>query len=87
MSETGPGQPDGLNTPALMVTRVLNDAQRAFGQRADQTTLEQCTERAVATLWTESIKVRTFVPVLALRYIRDMLEQAEQSRAERAGEA
>ena len=69
------GQSDTISTPASMTARVLNDARRAWGQEVDAPELERYAREAVADLWRDSIKVRTFVPVLALRQIRDMLDQ------------
>lgn len=86
MAEATNGQQDGLTTPALMAERVLSDARRAF-KGADPATLQRCTEDAVARLWHDTVKVRTFIPVLALRHIRDMLDQSDASKAERIGEA
>ncbi len=69
------GQGEPQITPASMTTRVLNDARRAWGDEVEAPVLERCAREAVADLWRDSIKVRTFVPVLALRQIRDMLDQ------------
>lgn len=86
VAEITNGQHDGLTTPSLMTERVLSDARRAF-EGADPATLRRCTEQAVASLWHDTVKVRTFIPVLALRHIRDMLDQSEPSRAEHNGGA
>jgi hypothetical protein len=61
-------------TPATMMERVLVDARRAFGDVTDADVLERCVRDAVTGLWPDTIKVKTFVPVLALRQVRDMLE-------------
>lgn len=79
------GQLDVLTTPASMTARVLNDARRAWGDEIEAPLLERCAREAVADLWRDSIRVRTFVPVLALRQIREMLEQGGRTPAE--GEA
>jgi hypothetical protein len=57
-----------------MAVRVLKDARRAYGDKVEVEQLQMYAEAAVAVLWRDSIKVTTFVPVLALRLIRDMLE-------------
>lgn len=69
-----PGQRDASNTAATMTARVLTEAKRAFGDRADEPRLERFAREAVDDLWRESIVVTSFVPVLALRRIRDLLD-------------
>ena len=64
-------QSHSAQTPATMTARVLNDAKRAYGGFSDQAYLERCARDAVAEIWGESIKVTTFVPVLAMRLVRD----------------
>ena len=75
------GQQDSFSTPAAMTARVLNDATRTFGDAADVPFLELCAREAVADLWQDSIKVKTFVPVLALRQIREAVEQRRLTSA------
>jgi hypothetical protein len=81
------GQQEALSSPAAMTARVLVDAKRTFGEVADVDVLERYVEHAVAGLWQETIKVKTFVPVLAMRQIRDMLERGEVTVAESDGGA
>jgi hypothetical protein len=57
-----------------MTARVLADAKRAFGGKADEAILERFAKDAVDELCRGSIKVTTFVPVLAMRRVRDLLE-------------
>ena len=71
-------QSEALSTPVAMTARVLSDAKRAFSDVADAPDLERFAHEAVADLWGDSIRVRTFVPVLALRQVRDMLEGRDQ---------
>ncbi len=66
---------DKFGTSAAMTERVIREAKQAFGDRADEPRLEQCAREAVAGLWRDSIAVKTFVPVLALRQVREMLER------------
>ena len=73
----------GVDDPGGDDARVLNDARRAFGDVVDAPMLERYAQQAVADLWRDSIKVRGFVPVLALRQIRDMLERREGGGADR----
>lgn len=56
-----------------MTARVFADAERAFGGQATTVVLERCARDAVADLWVEGIRITSFVPVLALRHVRDML--------------
>jgi hypothetical protein len=85
MSEGVIGGNEATVTPAAMAVRVQHDAQRAFGDVADDVLLERYARDAVDDLWQDSIKVKTFVPVLALRQIRDMLEEADRGRPGGAG--
>lgn len=78
------GQGETLITPASMTARVLKDARRAWGDEVEAPVLERCAREAVADLWRDSIKVQTFVPVLALRLIRDMLDQRGRTIPEEA---
>lgn len=72
------GQREAATTAATMTARVLTEAKRTFGDRADGPRLERCAREAVADLWRESIVVTSFVPVLAIRRIRDMLDDDVQ---------
>ena len=67
-------QQDSLSTPAAMTVRVLNDARRTLGEEIDETFLERCAREAVDALWSDEIRVKTFVPVLALRQIREAVD-------------
>jgi hypothetical protein len=58
-----------------MTARVLADAKRTFRDVTDEVFLERIAQEAVDELCQDSIKVTTFVPVLALRRVRDRLEQ------------
>ncbi len=69
------GQGETHSTTASMTARVLNVAQRTWGHEVDAPVLAQCASEAMADLWRNPIKARTFVPVLAHRRIRDMLDQ------------
>ena len=76
------GQGDTISTPAPMTARILNDARRVWGNEIEVPVPERCAEEAFAELRRDSIKVRTFVPVLALRQIRDMLDQRSPAPAD-----
>ena len=60
-------------TVASVSEKVVADAQRSFAADVDATLLERQVHEIVAQLWTESTKVTTFIPVLALRDLRDRL--------------
>ena len=68
------GQSESVRTPAAMSARVYADAKRAFSGLADDAILEQLARDAVNELCDGSVKVTTFVPVLAMRRVRDVLE-------------
>ena len=68
-----PGQ-ERLTTPDMVRARVLKDAQRSLhGVARDD--LENCVRVVVGNLWTEQTRVTTFIPVLALREVREMIER------------
>jgi hypothetical protein len=62
---------------AAMTARVYADAERVFGGQAPAVVLERCAHDAVADLWVEGIRITSFVPVLALRHVRDMLRSTQ----------
>ncbi|MGH2558185.1 MAG: hypothetical protein ACRDJH_03900 [Thermomicrobiales bacterium] len=68
------GQMDGFKTSGAVVARVLVDAKRAYTGLVDEAFLERCAREAVEELWGDAIKVRSFVPVLAYRRVRDIVE-------------
>lgn len=60
----------------LMSERVVADAKRLYGGLVSDVVLEQRAIEATAEVWTDPIKVTHFVPVLALRRVREMLAEA-----------
>lgn len=60
--------------------RVLADARRAFAGTPEPV-LEGCVRRAVDTLWTDDPRVTTFIPVLALREVKALLDGQDPSAA------
>jgi hypothetical protein len=80
------GQSESVRTPEAMTARVFADAKRAFGGLADDVILERFARDAVGELCDGSIKVTTFVPVLAIRRVRDLIE-GQPASLEAAGEA
>ena len=68
-----PGQ-ERLTSPDMVRARVLRDAQRSLDGIAPAE-LERCVQVAVSNLWTEQTRVTSFITVLALRDVREMLER------------
>jgi hypothetical protein len=68
------GQQDGLDDPALVTERVLDEVRRTF-DGFDDDFLERVTRQVVADIWGDSILVTNFVPVLAMRRVREVVEQ------------
>ena len=79
LPETNEQAPDR----ALMSDRVVADAKRLYGTLVNEVVLEQRAREATAELWTDSIKVTHFVPVLALRRVREMLAEAGELASSR----
>jgi hypothetical protein len=78
--ESFTGQHESLKNPEAMVARVLTDAKRTYNDVADSSVLERCAHRAVFELWTDSCTVTSFIPVLAMRHIREMLDEQGRDR-------
>ena len=72
LPETNEKAPDR----ASMSDRVVADAKRLYGGLVSDVVLEQRAIEATAEIWTDSIKVTHFVPVLALRRVRETLVEA-----------
>lgn len=68
------------SVPAAMTNRVIADAKRALRDLADEQVIEQLTRDALAELSDAPIKVTTFIPVLTIRRVRDLiaLQSSEQ---------
>jgi hypothetical protein len=60
-------------TRATVSARVYADARKLFAAEIDDSALETQVTEVLETLWTESTKVMTFIPVLALRDLRDRI--------------
>lgn len=58
--------------------RVLADARRAFAGTPEPV-LAASVRRAVDALWTDDPRVTTFIPVLALREVRALLDGDDQA--------
>lgn len=70
------GQRESTRTPASMADRVAADAKRAFSNRVDQVVIDRYVQQAVGELSLETVKVTTFVPVLAMRRVRELIESS-----------
>jgi len=70
---------------ALMSDRVVADAKRLYGGFVNDVVLEQRAREATAEIWTDSIKVTHFVPVLALRRVREKLAEAGELASSQQG--
>jgi hypothetical protein len=68
-------QTEASRDRAAMTARVTADATRAFAG-ADPAALARYAQEAVAELWTDGIRVTSFVAVLAQRGVRERLAAA-----------
>ncbi|CAN5535743.1 hypothetical protein BH23CHL5_BH23CHL5_15510 [soil metagenome] len=68
-------------TPETVVARVVRDASRTYGASIDETTLTSWAEIAVADLWSDSIKVTTFLPLLAMREVSALAAEVVKETA------
>lgn len=59
--------------PPALTNRVIADAKRALGDLADEQVIERLTRDALAELSNTPIKVTTFIPVLTIRRVRDLI--------------
>lgn len=68
----------GLERPSTaeaMRARVLNEARRAFADRAvSDADLESCVATVVSGLWSVPPRVTAFIPVLAMREVRAFVD-------------
>lgn len=68
-----------LATPDQLMARVMRDAKRQMVGVAPDA-LERYVQSAVGSLCTERTRVTTFIPVLALRDVRAMVERDGMAR-------
>lgn len=76
------GSNESLKSEDAMTRRIVIDAKRAFDGAADESLLETAAQEAVRALWQDSIKVTTFIPVLAMRRIREIVNAQDTTPAE-----
>ena len=67
------GETAHVTTAATVSARVFADARQSFAAKIDAATLREQVDEVVALLWTDSTKVTTFIPLLALRDLRTRL--------------
>ncbi|MBX3071320.1 MAG: hypothetical protein KF883_12525 [Thermomicrobiales bacterium] len=64
-------------TQEAIAARVARDASRKYGDTIAEETLAGWASTAVAELWGDSVKVTTFLPVLALRMVSNQAESLQ----------
>ena len=74
-------------TAETVANRLIVDAKRDIGVGADDRFLEQCAHEAVREVWHDAVRVTTFVPVLAMRRMREMVSSRAGANAGGRGEA
>ena len=72
MEAVGIGQ-ETVQTADSVARRLVSDARRTFDAQIDDAFLEECARDAVNDVWHDSVKVTTFVPVLAMRRMREIV--------------
>jgi len=68
-------------TGQAISARVLAESRRSYGSLVDEATLDAWVSVTLASLLTERTRVTTFVPVLAMRDIRTLVEQHQRSES------
>ena len=77
--ESPRGHQQPTSTPSAIMARVVLDAKRAFSTVRDEERVERAARQAVEEFWSAKVKVTVFIPVLAIRRIRDLLEQQSEN--------
>lgn len=67
-----PAGQDTVQSADAVARRLVVDAKGSF-EGVDDDFLEQCAREAVSDVWHESVRVTTFVPVLAMRRMREIV--------------
>ncbi len=60
-------------TYEMVVSRVYEDAHRVVGETVSEEQLQDTVDQVVSSLWSDSTRVTSFIPVLALREITQRL--------------
>jgi len=75
------GRQESLQTADSVALRLVADAKRSYEGELDDDVLEQCARDAVREIWHDSVTVTTFVPVLAMRRMQEIVSSREVSVA------
>jgi hypothetical protein len=60
---------------------VLAESRRSYGTVVEESILIEWVSITLGTLLTETTRVTTFIPLLAMRDIREMAEQFQRAEA------
>jgi len=65
-----------IGTPDAACERVTADAWARYGANvSSREWLESVARQAVEELWSDDLRIRTYVPVLAMRRVREVVER------------
>jgi hypothetical protein len=65
-----------ITSPEAAWKRVAADAEAIYGDQApDPAWIEAKARQAVEELWTDDLRIRAFVPVLAMRRVRELVDR------------
>ena len=76
--------PSYARTAQVITTRVLSESRRAYGSIVDDSTLQAWVTVTLSSLLNEQTRVTTFVPLLAMRDIRILVEQYQVTSVDAA---
>lgn len=68
-------------TSQAISARVLAECRRTYGTLVDDLTIQSWVSSALSSLLTEQTRVTQFVPVLAMRQIREIADRHVSSEA------
>jgi hypothetical protein len=75
MAVVGYDQQQAIGTPDAARARVSADAFARYGASAESREwLEAIVRQAVDEIWSDDLRIRTYVPVLAMRRVRELIE-------------
>lgn len=76
--------PSYARTAQVITTRVMSESRRAYGAIVDDLTLQDWVTAILESLMNEQTRVTTFVPLLAMRDIRILVEQYQLASVDAA---
>ena len=80
MAVTGFDQQQATITAEAAWKKVVVDASARYGAQAPSSAwIEMAAREAVDELWTEDLRIRTYVPVLAMRRVREKIESVNRT--------